>query len=144
MRLDCAEVSAYAQRPVRELRTWQAIDPKVSRMFLLPQRLVPSYSEVCQCGVSILVCMSGLVGASYLWIINGSMLLLLAGWSVHRPRYEQIAASAVAPAIRLVAAVGAKLGRDSLLLALVFLLGELIRWTLSAEVNQATLMNVVD
>ena len=113
-------------------------------MFLLPQRLVPSYSEVCQCGVSILVCMSGLVGASYLWIINGSMLLLLAGWSVHRPRYEQIAASAVAPAIRLVAAVGAKLGRDSLLLALVFLLGELIRWTLSAEVNQATLMNVVD
>ena len=118
-------------------------------MLLWAGRLFASSTEVYQHLVFLVVCAAGIVGATCLWIIDGSMLLLLLAWPLYRPIFERAAALSAdvgkggddgAP-MRLAVVAGVKLVRDALSLAAAFLIGSLIRWTWLAEVGQAALLN---
>ena len=127
-------------------------------MHFWARQLFASSTEACQYLVFFTVCTAGMLEATCLWIIDGSMLLLLLGWPQFRPFFERAAAlnaeiskaarqdraHDAGPATMLAVPVCVKLGADALLLAGVYLFGGLIRWTWLAEVNQATLLNFAD
>ena len=114
-------------------------------------RLFASSTEAYQHLVFLVVCAAGIVDATYLWIIDGSMLLLLLAWPLYRPFFERAAlldaggkGGAAGATMRLAVVAGVKLGRDALSLAGAFLIGSLMRWTWLAEVGQAALLTVAE
>ena len=119
-------------------------------MLLWAGRVFASSTEVCQHLVFLLVCAAGIVDATCLWIIDGSMLLLLLAWPLYRPIFERAAALSAdigkggddGARTRLVIVAGVKLGRDAQSLAGAFLIGSLMRWTWLAEVGQAALLKI--
>jgi hypothetical protein len=118
-------------------------------MLLWAGRLFASSTEAYQHLVFLVVCAAGIVDATYLWIIDGSMLLLLLAWPLYRPFFERAAllegkGGAAGATMRLAIVAGMKLGRDALSLAGAFLIGSLMRWTWLAEVGQAALLNIFE
>ena len=60
-------------------------------MFFSTRRVLVFSTEICQYLVFLVICTAGLVGGTWFWIINGSMLLLLLGWPLDRSLFEQTA-----------------------------------------------------
>ena len=59
-------------------------------MFAWVRRLFASWQEFFEFLVFLLVCLAGIVHASWLWIVIAAMLLLLLGW----PRWSELIAKA--------------------------------------------------
>ena len=118
-------------------------------MFAWTRRLFPSWTHLGEYLVFLVVCLAGIVNASWLWIPISAMLLLLLGWSRYRDLlaragevdadWRELGALARTHNIgsglgyylkshSLLVVFAAKLLHDSAFLAGAFLFGHAIAW----------------